>query len=73
MASGNIAGISTVGALTGYAVETVAGTKPEKFKLLHRINASDEIAIDVETMHPLSKTKSRELSQVVVQPVVRSM
>lgn len=39
MASGNIAGISTVGALTGYAVETVAGTKPEKFKLLHRINA----------------------------------
>ena len=50
MASGNIAGISTVGALTGYAVETVAGTKPEKFKLLHRINASDEIAIDVETI-----------------------
>ena len=50
MASGNIAGISTVGALTGYAVETVAGTKPEKFKMLHRINASDEIAIDVETI-----------------------
>lgn len=42
--AGNIAGISTVGALTGYAVETVAGTKPAKFKQLHRINASDEIA-----------------------------
>lgn len=50
MASGNIAGISTVGALTGYAVETVARTKPTKFTLLHRINASDEIAIDVETI-----------------------
>ena len=50
MASGNIAGISTVGALTGYAVETVAGTKPTKFTMLHRINASDEIAIDVETI-----------------------
>ena len=68
--AGNIAGISTVGALTGYAVETVAGTKPTKFKQLHRINASDEINIDVDL---LSKTKSRELSQVVVQPVVHSM
>lgn len=27
MASGNIAGISTVGALTGYAVETVSDQK----------------------------------------------
>ena len=48
--AGNIAGISTVGALTGYAVETVAGPKPTKFTQLHRINASDEIAIDVETI-----------------------
>ena len=47
---GNIAGVSTVGSLTGYAVETVAGTKPTKFIMLHRINASDEITIDVETI-----------------------
>ena len=47
---GNIAGVSTVGSLTGYAVETVAGTKPAKFIMLHRINASDEITIDVETI-----------------------
>lgn len=46
----NIPGVSTVGALTGYAVETVAGEKPASFKLLHRINASDEISIDVETI-----------------------
>lgn len=46
----NTPGISTVGALTGYAVETVAGEKPTTFKLLHRINASDEISIDVETI-----------------------
>lgn len=50
MAAGNVAGISTVGALTGYAVETSAGVKPTKFKRLHRINASDEIAIDTETI-----------------------
>ncbi len=47
---GNTAGVSTVGSLTGYAVETTAGTKPTTFKLLHRINASDEIKIDVETI-----------------------
>lgn len=50
MAGGNIAGVSTVGALTGYAVETTEGVKPTIFKMLHRINASDEIAIDVETI-----------------------
>ena len=49
-AAGNTAGISTVGALTGYAIETTVGEKPAKFILLHRINASDEIAIDVETI-----------------------
>lgn len=49
-AKGGVPGISTVGSLTGYAVETVAGTKPTKFNLLHRINASDEISIDVETI-----------------------
>ena len=48
--AGNIAGISTVWSLTGEAVERVAATKPTKFSMLHRINASDEIAIDVETI-----------------------
>lgn len=46
----NIAGVSTVGSLTGYAVETEAGKKPTEFKMLHRINASDEINIDMETI-----------------------
>lgn len=48
--AGEIAGISTVGSLTGYAVETTAGVKPTTFKMLHRINASDEIAIETETI-----------------------
>lgn len=46
----NIAGVSTVGAIVGYAIETTAGTKPTTFKMLHRVNATDEIAIDVETI-----------------------
>lgn len=46
----NIAGVSTVGSLTGYAVETEAGKKPTEFIMLHRINASDEINIDTETI-----------------------
>lgn len=50
MAAANVAGISTLGSLTGYAMETTAGTKPTSFKLLHRINASDEIAIETETI-----------------------
>lgn len=50
MAGGNVAGVSTVGALTGYAVEATAGTKPTTFKMLHRVNSSDEISIDVETI-----------------------
>ena len=48
--AGEVAGISTLGSLTGYAVETTAGTKPTTFKMLHRINASDEIAIETETI-----------------------
>ena len=48
--AGEVAGVSTLGSLTGYAVETTAGTKPTTFKLLHRINASDEIAIETETI-----------------------
>lgn len=48
--AGEIAGISTLGSLTGYAVETTAGVKPTTFKMLHRINTSDEIAIETETI-----------------------
>ena len=33
-------GVSTLGVLFGYGVETVAGTKPEKFTLLTRITVS---------------------------------
>lgn len=50
MPAGNIAGVSTIGVLVGYAVETTAGTKPTKFKRLHRINGTDEIAIETETI-----------------------
>ena len=46
----NVAGISTLGALTGYAIETVAGQKPSKYTLLHRVNSSDEITIETETI-----------------------
>ena len=46
----NVAGISTVGAIVGYAIETTAGTKPTTFKILHRVNATDEIAIETETI-----------------------
>lgn len=45
-----IPGISTLKSLTGYGVETTAGTKPTKFKLLTRINASDEITIETESI-----------------------
>lgn len=48
--AGEIAGISTLGSLTGYAVETTVGVKPTTFKMLHRINTSDEIAIETETI-----------------------
>lgn len=45
-----IPGISTLKSLTGYGVETTAGTKPTTFKLLTRINASDEITIETESI-----------------------
>lgn len=50
MAASNVPGISTLGALVGYALETTAGTKPTAFTRLHRINATDEIAIETETI-----------------------
>lgn len=41
-------GLSTIGVLFGYAVETTAGTKPASFTKLTRINSIGEINLDVE-------------------------
>lgn len=43
-----VAGLSTIGVLFGYAVETTAGTKPTSFTILDRINSIGEISLDVE-------------------------
>lgn len=43
-----VAGISTLGITLGYGVETTAGTKPETFKQLNRINAIGGITIEPE-------------------------
>lgn len=48
--SSHVAGVSTVGCIVGYAFEQTPGVKPSAFKMLHRINATDEIAIDKETI-----------------------
>jgi len=41
-------GLSTIGVLFGYGVETTAGTKPASFTKLTRINSIGEINLDVE-------------------------
>lgn len=41
-------GLSTIGVLFGYAVETTAGTQPAAFTKLTRINSIGEINLDVE-------------------------
>lgn len=44
-------GVSTLGLLLGYAVESTAGTRPTSgYKLLSRINAVGGIALDVESI-----------------------
>lgn len=43
-----IPGLSTLGVLFGYAVETTAGTKPATFTLLERCNAISGISIEPE-------------------------
>ena len=48
MADATISGVSTLGITFGYGVETVAGTKPEEFTRLHRINAIGGITIENE-------------------------
>ena len=43
-----IAGLSTLGVKFGYAVETVAGTKPAAFTQLERCNSISGIALNAE-------------------------
>lgn len=43
-----VAGISTLGITLGYGVEATAGTKPDTFNQLNRINAIGGITIDPE-------------------------
>lgn len=46
----NIPGLSTLGVLFSYGVETVANTKPETFKWLERCNNIAGISLDTETI-----------------------
>ena len=46
----NIPAISTLGVKFGYAVETTAGTKPEKFIWIPRCTEIGEIPLDTETI-----------------------
>lgn len=43
-------GLSTLGVKLGYAVETVAGTKPAAFTWLERCNNIAGIALSTETI-----------------------
>lgn len=43
-----VAGLSTIGVKFGYAVEATAGTAPESYTILTRINSIGEINLDVE-------------------------
>jgi hypothetical protein len=44
------AGISTLGVKLSYGIETVAGQKPTKFDVVHRINSIGGITIEPETI-----------------------
>ena len=46
----NLPGLSTLGVLFSYGVETVANTKPETFKWLERCNNIAGISLDTETI-----------------------
>lgn len=43
-----VAGVSTVGVLLGYAIETTEDTKPEAFTALSRINDIGGISLEAE-------------------------
>lgn len=45
-----VPGVSTLGVLFGYAVETTAGSQPSAFTLLTRINQVGGISVDTETI-----------------------
>ena len=50
MAKVYTSGVSTLGITFGYGVETTAGTKPDSFTLLHRINDIGEVTIEPEAI-----------------------
>lgn len=50
MAAATIAGLSSLGIKLGYAVETTAGTAPDAYTLLDRINNIAGIALTPETI-----------------------
>lgn len=49
-ASTGVPGLSTLGIVFSYGVETTAGTKPTKFNILHRCNDIPEITLETETI-----------------------
>lgn len=46
----SIPGLSTLGVLFSYGIETTAGTKPTKFTLLERCNDIPEITLETSTI-----------------------
>lgn len=49
-ASTGVPGLSTLGITLSFGVETVAGTKPTTFTILHRCNDIPEITLETETI-----------------------
>lgn len=49
-ASTGVPGLSTLGILLSFGVETSSGTKPTKFTVLHRCNDIPEITLETETI-----------------------
>lgn len=45
-----VPGLSTLGIIFSYGIETTPGTKPTTFKVLHRCNDIPEITLDTETI-----------------------
>lgn len=49
-ASTGVPGLSTLGITLSFGVETISGTKPTKFTVLHRCNDIPEITLETETI-----------------------
>ena len=45
-----VPGLSTLGITLSFGVETISGTKPTKFTVLHRCNDIPEITLETETI-----------------------